>query len=409
MSGPSLLPVASLAPAAPAQGMGGVRADASTADASTADAADPAAQSFAQVLRRQMKGDRSEEASDPPAGASSPLPPDSFIPAFQETVRTITSETAAEAALDASAEQTQQSALSSPPPELAVLVAASLMTTPQPGAPSSPLPPLNTGEKAESPGPQPGILSGHEGILPALSLPPPALQGKGGKFVAEDATHQAANSAAENRDAPPANSQATEETSLPAITPQVATPAAPATAEPSPSASHNFAAVHAAALATLKGESPQTTAPNPVPLHIATPANSPEWPEAVAHKVSWMAGQAESHAELTLTPPQLGKIEVSINLNGEQATAQFLAANPATRELLEQSLPRLREILEQSGINLGQTDVGTPNQSNQPGDSDAGQRRSGIQRGGEDGGMPAAMETPTPWIRRGDGLVDTFA
>jgi hypothetical protein len=44
---------------------------------------------------------------------------------------------------------------------------------------------------------------------------------------------------------------------------------------------------------------------------VATP-DSPAWPEEVGNRVSWMVGQHESQAELTLTPPQLGKIEVSI-------------------------------------------------------------------------------------------------
>ena len=86
---------------------------------------------------------------------------------------------------------------------------------------------------------------------------------------------------------------------------------------------------------------------------------------------AWMVGHDESHAELTLTPPQLGKVEISITISGEQTSAQFVAATPAARELIEQSLPRLREILEQSGINLGQTDVGT---SSQPGSSGEGRR-----------------------------------
>ncbi|MBS0356120.1 MAG: flagellar hook-length control protein FliK [Proteobacteria bacterium] len=168
---------------------------------------------------------------------------------------------------------------------------------------------------------------------------------------------------------------------------------------------NNFAGIHAAALANLRGES-AAPATSPVPLHVATPAGSPGWPEEVGSRVSWMVGHEESHAQLTLTPPQLGKIEVSITVSGDQTSAQFVAATPAARELIEQSLPRLRELLEQSGINLGQTDVGTSGQSNNSGDGRRGHAWGG-QRGTDDGSM--SRVTAPQWIRRGDGLVDTFA
>ena len=168
---------------------------------------------------------------------------------------------------------------------------------------------------------------------------------------------------------------------------------------------NNFAAIHATALANLRGES-ATQAPSPVPLHVATPAGSPDWPEEVGSRVTWMVGHEESHAQLTLTPPQLGKIEVSITVSGDQTSAQFVAATPAARELIEQSLPRLREVLEQSGINLGQTDVGTSGQSQQSSD-DRRNRAWGSPRSTDEGAT--SRVSATQWIRRGDGLVDTFA
>lgn len=93
---------------------------------------------------------------------------------------------------------------------------------------------------------------------------------------------------------------------------------------------------------------------------------------------------------------------MSITVSGDQTSAQFVTATPAARELIEQSLPRLREILEQSGISLGQADVGT-----------SGQRGEGGQHTprGRFGGDASAASTGAPalWQRRGEGLVDTFA
>ncbi len=83
------------------------------------------------------------------------------------------------------------------------------------------------------------------------------------------------------------------------------------------------------------------------------------WASEVAQRIVWHAGQGLSKVELQLTPPHLGKLEVSLQLQGDQLTAQFVAASAAARDALDQALPRLRELLQQSGIQLAQSDVST--------------------------------------------------
>lgn len=141
-------------------------------------------------------------------------------------------------------------------------------------------------------------------------------------------------------------------------------------------------------------------------LAVNTPAGQSAWAEEVGNRVTWMLGRAESKAELVLTPPHLGKVEVSINLNGDQTTAQFVAATQAARDALEQAMPKLREILAQSGISLGQTNVSTSGEQQASGE-DRG-RRSG--RSGEAGAIDAAASSAgMRWTKQVEGLVDTFA
>lgn len=365
MSGPALNPIANIAPVAPAKGT-----DAARQDASAPEAAEAPDQGFASELRRQMnsdakKGDNAEADSKATAQA------------------------------DAAAASTEQQAPPPVQPELALL--AGLMQ------PASPLP---AGLPASS-----DIAASRRGLdNQSTDIPDAALAAlaaaagtgnpaTGTSRTAADSTRDPASLAASLGD--PAGT-ATRANAAD-LTGTSAGKAAELLGEAAPS--NSFANIHAAALANLRGEATHP-APSPIPLHVATPAGSPGWPEEVGTRVSWMVGNEESHAHLTLTPPQLGKVEVSITVNGDQTTAQFVAATPAARELIEQSLPRLREILEQSGINLGQTDVGT---SGQPGGSGEGRRggASGGNRGGDD--RLAAGTTPAQWVRRGEGLVDTFA
>jgi len=94
---------------------------------------------------------------------------------------------------------------------------------------------------------------------------------------------------------------------------------------------------------------------------LPTPVGAGNWGEDFANRVVWMANRLESRADLVLTPPQMGRIEVSLSITGDQATANFVSGNPAVREALEAALPRLREVLADAGIQLGQTQVGAGN------------------------------------------------
>ena len=149
-------------------------------------------------------------------------------------------------------------------------------------------------------------------------------------------------------------------------------------------------------------------------LQFSIPAGMGQsaWAEEVGNRVMWMLGRAESRAELLLTPPNLGKVEVSINLNGDHGTAQFLASSQAARDALEQAMPRLRELLAQAGISLGEASVNTSSESQPRSEEESGARHghaaghAGSNEGGHDDATPV---TSANWTRLDNGLVNTFA
>jgi flagellar hook-length control protein FliK len=143
---------------------------------------------------------------------------------------------------------------------------------------------------------------------------------------------------------------------------------------------------------------------------IPAGAGQRAWAEEIGNRVMWMLGRAQSRAELILTPPHLGKVEVSIHLNGDQGTAQFLASSQSAREALEQAMPRLRELLAQAGISLGEASVNTSAEDRaQDGEKPhrAGARAPDAHDGNANGDATAA--TAPRWQRLGAGLVNTFA
>ena len=148
-------------------------------------------------------------------------------------------------------------------------------------------------------------------------------------------------------------------------------------------------------------------------LAVHTPVGQRGWSEEVGNRLTWMIGRGESKAELVLTPPSLGKVEVSINLTGEQATAHFVAASRDARDALEQAMPRLRELMQQAGISLGDTQVGTRqgNQGQSADDSPArrGSRTIAGNSSGDISDAGAISAGTTRWTGGSNGLVDTFA
>lgn len=168
------------------------------------------------------------------------------------------------------------------------------------------------------------------------------------------------------------------------------------------------------ALATSASSNVLHGAGSPASETLTPHVGTPGWDNALGQKVVWMAVGAEQSASLTLNPPDLGPLQVVINVNNSHAEATFTAAQPEVRQALEAALPRLKEMLSDAGISLGQASVnaGSPNQQ---GAADQQAARANGRRGTDSRNSDAAdaadpvIRTRTQVIRGGNGLVDTFA
>ncbi|MDC0601562.1 flagellar hook-length control protein FliK [Aliiglaciecola sp.] len=79
--------------------------------------------------------------------------------------------------------------------------------------------------------------------------------------------------------------------------------------------------------------------------------------QQMAEKVRWMVNQQNLQAEIRLDPPDLGAMKVRINMAGDAASVSIVVQSQQARDVLEQATPRLKELLEQQGIELGQSSV----------------------------------------------------
>lgn len=163
---------------------------------------------------------------------------------------------------------------------------------------------------------------------------------------------------------------------------------------------------------------------NPAAAADRIPARlgSQAWDNQVSQRIVYMVGK-EQAATLTLNPPDLGPVQVVLNVSNDQASVAFSSQQLEVRQALENALPRLREMMSESGIALGNATVDAGS-ANQQGAQDSERRAQG--NGGGNGGSggnggnglaggsePALNEVaprPTRTVAIGDrGMVDLFA
>jgi len=118
---------------------------------------------------------------------------------------------------------------------------------------------------------------------------------------------------------------------------------------------------------------PQTSTPMPLPTAVASPAATfaAQWykqgeayqalarqlGEAMASRLQQQVGKGQWQMQLTLRPASLGRVDVDLSMRKGELEATFQASQAATRELLVDSFPRLREALQQSGTQVASLDV----------------------------------------------------
>jgi flagellar hook-length control protein FliK len=164
--------------------------------------------------------------------------------------------------------------------------------------------------------------------------------------------------------------------------------------------------------APQSGSLPILAASTPVSSQtsISTPVTQAAWADEFSQKIIWMSTQRNQSAELHLNPPQLGPLDVVLKINGDQATALFTSPHPAVRDAIEQALPKLREMLAESGIMLGNamvSDQAAKNkQDNSPQKSQGRTSASAAEGVAEVGSI---QEARVSTISRHNGMVDTFA
>ncbi|MCW5620536.1 MAG: flagellar hook-length control protein FliK [Burkholderiales bacterium] len=125
-------------------------------------------------------------------------------------------------------------------------------------------------------------------------------------------------------------------------------------------------------------------------------------------RVLWMASNGRQVAELRIDPPQLGPVEVRLSITGEQATLSLVSAQAAVREALQASIPRLQDMIQSIGLELGSVHVGSESFARQ---QEQGERPPHAHVSGQQH-EPLSLADATQRLSHaivGNGLVDVYA
>jgi flagellar hook-length control protein FliK len=95
----------------------------------------------------------------------------------------------------------------------------------------------------------------------------------------------------------------------------------------------------------------------PPTLRVGAGVETPEFGQGFADRVSWMVDNNLNGAKLQVNPPQLGPIDVRISIQGDQAQVSLTAHSAVTRDALESSSSKLREMLGAQGFAQVSVDI----------------------------------------------------
>jgi flagellar hook-length control protein FliK len=128
---------------------------------------------------------------------------------------------------------------------------------------------------------------------------------------------------------------------------------------------HNIEAI----MSNMTSELSQSQKPAAAALQSETIAiYKKDFTNAVKDKVMVMINQKIQQIEIQLDPAELGNMSIRVNLQNEQAVVSFMVQNQQAKEAVEENIDKLKNMLAESGIDVG--DANIEQQDQQTGDDE---------------------------------------
>lgn len=99
------------------------------------------------------------------------------------------------------------------------------------------------------------------------------------------------------------------------------------------------------------------TAGMPQSLSIPTDIEDSQWSKHFSDQVVWLGQQGMKNAVIKLHPEDLGPLEISIKVVNDSASVTIVSHSQQVRDMVDQTLPRLQEMMAEQGLNLAEVHV----------------------------------------------------
>lgn len=147
------------------------------------------------------------------------------------------------------------------------------------------------------------------------------------------------------------------------------------------------------------------SAPSTPTFRIAANVDSSDFSQGIADRVSWMVSNDLNGAKLQVNPAQLGPIELRISVTGDHAQVWMSTHSAVTRDALEASSPKLREMLGAQGF--GQVSVDISQRSFQDRSAYAQPYQAPVSKSVASTSVASISASATP--RTSSGVLDAYA
>jgi flagellar hook-length control protein FliK len=132
--------------------------------------------------------------------------------------------------------------------------------------------------------------------------------------------------------------------------------------------------------------------------------------QSAGNAIKMMLSQGVNSATVSLHPAELGSMRINIDMRADQLQVQIVAVQPATRETIEATIPRLREHLEAEGFSGVSIDLGSGAAQDSPADSAAYEPGAGGKLPDADGILSQSLpDQPVNVSSSSRNIVDLFA
>ncbi|MDE2254922.1 MAG: flagellar hook-length control protein FliK [Betaproteobacteria bacterium] len=142
-------------------------------------------------------------------------------------------------------------------------------------------------------------------------------------------------------------------------------------------------------------------------LHL--PVGAAPWGQELGQQMLVAVNARQQLATLHLNPPQLGPLEVHLQLNDGQVNAQFISPHLAVRQAIESAMPQLHDLFTGAGLTLSQSSVNSGASGGNSGQFAAPRQRAAASISALSAAAEPATAAPigmgAGWKR---GLVNTY-